>query len=131
MTTYWIGMGLFGDQVTVEYEGIPPCLWCGEPVKSPSMDGPLVCPLCDMGRNKDGSKWTQGQYDEKRAHFVKVVEEAKAAMPKKEGKDEPVESHLNFNGASEVADLGNIDGETWFNISFIKGIPPVKEDDNA
>lgn len=27
----------------------PPCLWCGNPVDRPSADGPLVCPLCDMG----------------------------------------------------------------------------------
>lgn len=46
----------------VSYVGIPPCLWCDEPVDSPSMDGPLVCSACDMGNNRDGSKWSASDH---------------------------------------------------------------------
>jgi len=44
MTVYYIKRTHVGlPDLEVEYEGDPPCLWCGEPVPSPgSMDGPLV-----------------------------------------------------------------------------------------
>jgi uncharacterized Zn finger protein (UPF0148 family) len=62
----------------VEYEGAPPCLWCGTPVTEPSMDGPLVCGWCDMGvtRCEDGSvrKWDQREHAERREHFQHAIE---------------------------------------------------------
>lgn len=37
------------EPLKVTYTGVPPCLWCDEPVVEPSADGPLVCGRCDMG----------------------------------------------------------------------------------
>jgi hypothetical protein len=64
MKTYYINQGLFKPPLEVNIETPPPCLFCDQPVTSPSMDGPLVCGSCDCGRNRDGSKWT----DEEREH---------------------------------------------------------------
>lgn len=68
MTTYYISQSPFGPPLQVEIEGTPPCLFCGEHILLPSMDGPdgpLVCGSCDAGRNRDGSKWTQRQSKER------------------------------------------------------------------
>lgn len=69
MQTYYIGGGLLGEAIEVQLEGPPPCLWCGDPVLSPSCDGPMVCAPCDMGRNKDGSVWAAEGRSERREHF--------------------------------------------------------------
>jgi hypothetical protein len=65
--TYYISR-FPNSPIAVEIEGTPPCLFCGEPVTSPSMDGPLVCGACDCGRNHDGSKWTEEQGAERWRH---------------------------------------------------------------
>lgn len=62
----------------VEYDGDPPCLYCNEPVTSPSMDGPLVCPWCDMGKNKDGTKWTWQENKARHDNFAKRIQEIRA-----------------------------------------------------
>jgi hypothetical protein len=67
--SYRIVDGIWGDAIYFELEGDPPCLYCGEPVTSPSMDGPLVCGPCDIGRNRDGTRWTEAQAKERHAHF--------------------------------------------------------------
>lgn len=67
MTTYYISQ-FPKAPIEVEVEGPPPCLFCGEAVTQPSMDGPLVCGSCDCGRNRDGSKWTNAQADERWKH---------------------------------------------------------------
>jgi hypothetical protein len=52
----------------------PPCLWCGEPVTDPSMDGPLVCPRCDcgFGSGPDGLM-TSAEYKRRQEHFRNAV----------------------------------------------------------
>lgn len=63
------------EPIEVQLEGIPPCLWCGDPVTSPSMDGPLVCGNCDCGVNKEThQKWTATEYDARRKHFSDSIE---------------------------------------------------------
>lgn len=58
--TYWISRDILGQPpLRVEHEGPPPCLWCGEPVTNPSMDGPLVCGPCDS----NGGAFTIGYAD--------------------------------------------------------------------
>jgi hypothetical protein len=44
--------------------GKMPCMWCGQPVSTPSMDGPGVCPACDTGMKWDSQlgKMRQWQY---------------------------------------------------------------------
>lgn len=37
------------------------CIYCNEPVAALSYGGPAVCPGCDCGVNKDGTKWTSDQ----------------------------------------------------------------------
>lgn len=70
---YSIDQGLLRHPLEVEIDGVPPCLFCGEPVTSPSMDGPLVCGACDCGRNRGGSKWTEAQAEERYAHRRSMV----------------------------------------------------------
>ncbi len=83
MTTYCIG-GPFGSVIEVEIEFPPPCLYCGTPVTLPSMDGPLVCALCDCGCNRDGSKWTEEQYKARHAHCKAMIAKYREAAEKKE-----------------------------------------------
>jgi hypothetical protein len=61
------------NPIHVRIKGIPPCLWCGEPVTDPSMDGPLVCPWCDMGKNRDGTPWSAKDHFRLSEHFNKMV----------------------------------------------------------
>ena len=72
---YFISQGLLRPALEVEIEGVPPCLFCGDPVGSPSMDGPLVCGSCDCGRNRDGSCWTEEQAEARYAHRRSKVAE--------------------------------------------------------
>jgi uncharacterized Zn finger protein (UPF0148 family) len=78
MTQYMIGQntpftGL--PDLCVEYKYPPPCLYCNEPVVSPSADGPLVCPSCDCGYNKDWSKWTTEENIARHKNFAKKINE--------------------------------------------------------
>ncbi len=77
---YFISQGLLRPALEVEIEGVPPCLFCGDPVTSPSMDGPLVCGRCDCGRNPDGSRWTEEQAEVRYAHRRSKVAEYRSAM---------------------------------------------------
>jgi len=77
---YSISQGLLRHPLEVEIDGVPPCLFCGEPVTSPSMDGPLVCGACDCGRNRGGSKWTEEQAEERYAHRRSKVAEYRVQM---------------------------------------------------
>lgn len=80
MTKYYIGKSgaAFGGSVyEVEYEGIPPCLYCDKPVTSPSTDGPLVCPTCDMGCNENGKKWTIEENKQMHINFANKIKDMK------------------------------------------------------
>jgi hypothetical protein len=77
---YFINQGLLERPIEIEIESPPPCLYCGTPVTRPSMDGPLVCGPCDMGRNADGSKWTGEQARERRSYFRTKINEYRAAQ---------------------------------------------------
>jgi hypothetical protein len=65
---YLVSQGLLQPPIEVEIDGPPPCLYCGAPVTAPSMNGPLVCAPCDMGRNPDGSRWTPDEARDRDAH---------------------------------------------------------------
>ena len=41
---------------TVEYDSEAPCIICGLPVMEASVGGTVICPWCDMGIHRDGSK---------------------------------------------------------------------------
>lgn len=77
---YFIRQGFMGMDapLKVVLPDPPPCLFCDQPVLSPSTDGPLVCPTCDCGWNADGSAWTREQSNERHAHFRKKVAEYRA-----------------------------------------------------
>lgn len=71
------------EPLEVSYEGVPPCLWCGVPVKHPSMDGPLVCSLCDCGCVRDANgirRWSAEEYLERQAHRRRVILEIESNM---------------------------------------------------
>lgn len=68
MKTYYISQGMFKPPLEVKIEEPPPCLFCGESVTRPSMDGPLVCGSCDCGRNRDGSRWTDEERERAWSH---------------------------------------------------------------
>lgn len=50
-----------GKDVVIEYDENAPCRICGLPVCEASMGGTDVCPWCDCGNNRDGTKWTYRQ----------------------------------------------------------------------
>ena len=45
--------------------GKMPCMWCGKIVISPSMDGPGVCPVCDMGMKYEDGKLRKWRTDDR------------------------------------------------------------------
>lgn len=83
MTIYYISQFPLGPPIEIEIEAPPPCLFCGDPVMHPSMDGPLVCAACDCGCNRDGSKWTKDQADDRWAHRRAQVAKYREAWAKK------------------------------------------------
>ena len=49
---------IFGENITVQYDENAPCKICGLPVVHASMGGTDVCPWCDCGVYRDGTKMT-------------------------------------------------------------------------
>lgn len=47
-----------GRTKTIEYDEKAPCICCRLPVESASMGGTDVCPWCDCGQYRDGTKQT-------------------------------------------------------------------------
>ena len=47
-----------GKVVRVEYDPNAACIMCGLPVVSASVGGTAICPWCDSGYNRDGTRWT-------------------------------------------------------------------------
>lgn len=47
-----------GKMLDVEYDETLPCVSCGLPVTEASMGGTSLCPWCDMGVHRNGTKWT-------------------------------------------------------------------------
>jgi hypothetical protein len=45
------------ESVVVEYDEQALCCICGLPIMEASMGGTDVCPWCDCGCNRDGSRW--------------------------------------------------------------------------
>jgi hypothetical protein len=45
-----------GTRFAVEYDPTTPCMLCGLPVFEASMAGTAICPWCDCGQNRDGSR---------------------------------------------------------------------------
>ena len=63
---------LDGSDITIEYDPDAPCWYCGKPVREASMGGTVVCPLCDCGCNRDGSKWTIKDANRCFARFLRM-----------------------------------------------------------
>lgn len=72
---YLINQGLFDPPIEIDLDSPPPCLFCNEPVHSPSMDGPLVCAWCDCGNNRDGTPWTLQQNRQRWEHRRTKIDE--------------------------------------------------------
>jgi hypothetical protein len=81
---YSISQGFLCPPIIVYLECPPPCLFCEQPVESPSTDGPLVCAWCDCGVNRDGTEWTEEQactlwrHREAMLHMYKYMHERKS-----------------------------------------------------
>lgn len=45
-----------GGSVIISYDPEEPCINCGLPVIKPSMGGINICPSCDMGKFRDGTR---------------------------------------------------------------------------
>ncbi len=43
---------------TYEYDENAPCIICGLPVVEASMGGTVICPWCDCGNYRNGTKFT-------------------------------------------------------------------------
>src|SRR5579872_601296 len=81
--TYYISQGMFKPPLEVKIEEPPPCLFCGESVTCPSMDGPLVCGSCDCGRNRDGSRWTDEEGERAWSHCRAQIAKYREASVKR------------------------------------------------
>jgi len=46
-----------GTKTTVEYDENAPCIICDLPVVEASTSGTVICPWCDSGIYRDGTKW--------------------------------------------------------------------------
>lgn len=88
---YTISRDISGQPpLRVVHEGVPPCLYCGEPVIRMSTDGPLVCGPCDCnggavwGGDATGVKLIAGTpriTDAHRAHRRHCLEHIIATQP--------------------------------------------------
>ena len=47
-----------GKDLEIEYDENAPCVSCGLPVIEASMGGTVLCPWCDCGVYRDGTKMT-------------------------------------------------------------------------
>lgn len=47
---------LDGTDIEVKYDPETPCIACGLPVVEASVGGTALCPWCDMGVNRDGTR---------------------------------------------------------------------------
>ena len=63
------------DAREMDFDPAFPCTYCNEPVGSPSMGGTAVCPSCDCGYNRDGSRWTYQQTQERFANYRRRMSE--------------------------------------------------------
>lgn len=55
---------LDGKKFTIEYDENAPCWLCGKPVIEASTAGTVICPWCDTGHNRDGTKMSLQQIKE-------------------------------------------------------------------
>ena len=53
-----------------------PCAYCEEPVLQLSVGGSAVCPWCDMGHNRDGTRWDMETHDKRWANFRRRLGES-------------------------------------------------------
>lgn len=59
-----------GNRLFVTYDENAPCFGCGEPVCEASVGGPGLCPACDCGYNRDGTrKTTMQNFEYKREQY--------------------------------------------------------------
>jgi len=74
---------LQGSPIVVEYDDTAPCRMCGQPIIEASMGGTDVCPWCDCGCNRDGSKWSAGDFRRimKRANAHLICEDKGLPAP--------------------------------------------------
>lgn len=91
--TYRIG-GPFQAPIIVKITGVPNCLWCETPVTGLSCDGPLICGDCDMGRNHDGTKWSDEDYKRLRKNYERRIEEYRTIQKTCDHKWEPTNAFL-------------------------------------
>ena len=63
--------------LTIEYDPNHPCEVCGLPVEHASMGGTTLCPCCDMGIYRDGTRWESVRKDVIRRTAQRKAEEMK------------------------------------------------------
>lgn len=51
-----------GEEFWIAFDPERLCVWCELPVGSLSMGGPAICPACDCGNHRDGTKWGSAEY---------------------------------------------------------------------
>lgn len=69
---------LGGGERVVEYDANAPCWMCGEPVVEASTGGTVVCPWCDCGTTRDGTKWTLAECFAAHERFAREREKVTA-----------------------------------------------------
>ena len=71
---YQYGYEVNGVHIVLDF---PECLMCGANDFMPSMDGPLICSWCDMGKNRDGSPWSAQEAQDRRSRKIRRVQETR------------------------------------------------------
>jgi hypothetical protein len=73
MAVYYVRGRHKNKYVTLNIEGIPPCLYCDQPVVAVSTSDPLICVNCALGRNADGSWWSAEDISKRHEHFDETI----------------------------------------------------------
>ena len=67
--------GTDGKTFEIQYDPDAPCWMCGYPVREASVGGTVICPACDMGRNRfTMENWTWIEYRDAMANFARCTE---------------------------------------------------------
>ena len=77
-------IGLDGKKFKVEYDENASCISCGLTVIEASMGGTVLCPWCDCGEFRDGTKWNYQETVNKEL-VRKKAKEIEGIMKSKEG----------------------------------------------
>lgn len=69
-----------GTSKEFTYEDQDPCMICGLPVIHASMSGTNICAWCDCGNNRDGTKVSMDEWNQRNKRVKAYIEVYKALV---------------------------------------------------